>query len=438
MVGGKALNKGKLLKERYRTDEVLGEGAHGTVYRVTDLSMGEICWAVKEIREESLPLDERADIVAHFYREAEILRKLNHTGLPKVVEAFSDGNHHYMVMEHVEGRTLRDVLNEGLPEKQNVLAWALSLCDILLYIHSQKPSPLIFRDLKPSNIMVTSRNRLLLIDFGIARYYNPEKSSDTTPLGTPGYAAPESYGTAQTDARSDIYSLGATLFELLSGADLTTFNFVFPPLSRINSTVGPALEGIVARCLELSPESRYQSAAEVRDALMPLYRKKKHSATSLKKPQQNQPEPVLSSSKPVHSISIAAASPSKRSALVPLPDSMRLWNSPVSRPPLRVPFVPAWLLHILEDQSDVIRKAPGLLFILISLCSFCLSYEIRGGGCFSLIFFVIILAIGILAIPALLICRLYFHIFWVILALAMDYGLYWIVTSHHYGLGVLH
>ena len=181
------------------------------------------------------------------------------------------------VMEQIEGKTLQDISEMKKPDIQAVTGWAIKLCEIFTYLHTLSPSPLIFRDLKPSNIMVTSRGRMTLIDFGIARYYDPHKTSDTVPLGTPGYAAPEQYGNSQTDARSDIYSLGATLYSLLSGADVASFNLSFPPLSRLNPSVGPVLEGIVERCLSLSPEQRYQRASDVKSALLPLHRRKQRA-----------------------------------------------------------------------------------------------------------------------------------------------------------------
>ncbi|MGV8120870.1 MAG: protein kinase [Candidatus Xenobiia bacterium LiM19] len=273
-----ALKTGEVLKGRYTIKSILGQGAFGVVYVADDISIAGAEWAIKEIWEGSLSTDERLEALELFRKEFNILKNLNHTGVPKVVDCFSEGARHYMVMERIEGRTLEKILDEGVPELRSVLTWALKICDILEHLHSSGPSPLIFRDLKPSNVMVTPRGRVLLVDFGIARFFNPEKSKDTCELGTPGFCSPEQYGTCQSDARSDIYSLGATLYHLLCREDLARYNFKIPPVRNFNSAVPEALERILSKCLEMDAKKRYQSIRELRLQLQSVESLLLHSA----------------------------------------------------------------------------------------------------------------------------------------------------------------
>jgi len=336
-----SLQPGIVLKNRYRIDGVLGEGAHGTVYSAADLNIDGTSWAVKEIRECSLPAGERQDVLAHFYREAGILRSLNHTGVPKVVDVFCHDSCHYMVMEHVEGQTLQELFRSAKPDVRTVVGWALRLCQILECLHESNPHPLIFRDLKPANIMITGRGRLILIDFGIARFLNPAKNGDTVALGTPGYAPPEQYGNAKTDCRSDIYSLGATMYELLTGADPASYNFCFPPLAELNPSVGPRLEGIVMRCLERLPEKRFQSVRELHVELKALYSRK-----------QTYTAGASAGLQPLSTGTGAGGSGSTPTPLVPLPSYARLWNPNVQRPPLGAGFMPKRVLQFVENMSE--------------------------------------------------------------------------------------
>ena len=275
-----ALKTGEVLKGRYTIKSILGQGAFGVVYVADDLSIDGAQWAIKEIWEGSLSSDERQEALELFRKEFNILKNLNHTGVPKVVDCFSEGARHYMVMERIEGRTLEKILEEGVPDLRSVLTWALKICDILEHLHSFGPSPLIFRDLKPSNVMVTSRGRVLLVDFGIARFFNPEKSKDTCELGTPGFCSPEQYGTCQSDVRSDIYSVGATLYHLLCREDLAQYNFKIPPIRNFNSAVPGALERILLKCLEMDAKKRYQSVRELRLELQSVESMLLHTAAT--------------------------------------------------------------------------------------------------------------------------------------------------------------
>jgi predicted Ser/Thr protein kinase len=268
-----ALNRGDILRNRYRIDAVIGQGAYGMVYQASDLTIPGSLWAIKEIWEGSLSDDEREEALELFAKEAQILKELNHTGIPKVLDSFSEGPRHYMVMEFIEGETIETLAGKGKPDVKTVLSWASRVCDILEYLHTLNP-PVIFRDLKPSNIMITKRGRVMLIDFGIARFFNPMKKQDTAIMGTPGFSPPEQYGTGQSDERSDIYSLGATLYHILSGEDLEQFSFIVPALSRYNRHVSPDLDSIIARCLQKEPGNRYQRVSELKKDIAALMEKK--------------------------------------------------------------------------------------------------------------------------------------------------------------------
>ena len=255
---------------RYRVVSILGQGGMGAVYLAEDQYLFGKRWALKEFVDTfSNPVD-RANAIKQFEQEARILVSLSHTNLPHVADYFTEGGRQYLVMEYVDGDPLATLLQAskgGLSEAQ-VIDWAAQLCDVLAYLHSQKPQPIIFRDLKPANIMLARSGQIKLIDFGIARLFDATKRTDTLKMGTVGYAAPEQYaGHGQTDARSDIYALGATLHHLLTGRDPSMQPFIFPACRTLKSTVSPVLEAVVARAVQLDPAQRFQSVTELRQAL---------------------------------------------------------------------------------------------------------------------------------------------------------------------------
>ncbi len=250
----------------------IGHGGMGAVYqardtRPRDTRRGTLC-AIKEMSLSTVPPHEQPQAIQNFLAEARILSRLNHPNLPAFTDFFTEGARHYLVMEYIDGDTLEDLLerNKGPFSEPRVLGWARQLCDVLEYLHSQQP-PVIFRDMKPGNIMVTHSGRIKLIDFGIARLFQASSSQDTQLLGTPGFAPPEQYGSAQTDERSDIYSLAMTLFQLLTlavsenGFGLTDVHTKFP---HISPPVARALE----KATSLRPEDRYDSVVVFRRALL--------------------------------------------------------------------------------------------------------------------------------------------------------------------------
>ena len=255
-----------LLNQRYVIMRTIGHGGMGAVYQARDLRRQTIC-AIKEMSLSMVPLEERAKAVQNFKAEAKMLAGLHHPNLPTFSDFFTEGSRHFLVMEYVDGITLDSYLerNNGPFPERRVLGWARQLCAVLTYLHSQTPA-IIFRDMKPGNIMLMQNGRVKLIDLGIARFFRHASSQDTQLLGTPGFAPPEQYGKAQTDERSDIYSLAMTLFQLMTntlsekGFGLQDVHLVYP---QISLHVARALEKATA----LSPGDRFQSAEAFQQAL---------------------------------------------------------------------------------------------------------------------------------------------------------------------------
>ena len=252
----------------YTITRAIGQGGMAAVYQATDTRTHSLV-AIKEMSQDSLSPAEVREALESFVQEAELLMGLRHKGLPRVSGHFSEGSRHYLVMEYIEGQTLEQRLtaagNRPLPERE-VVGWADQICDVLTYLHNRRP-PIIFRDLKPANIMVTPAGRIKLIDFGIARVFTPGRARDTQVLGTPGFAPPEQYGKAQTDARADVYALGCTLYQLLSGYDPASTPFALPPLHSRNPSVSPYVEVAIERATKLDREGRFRSASDFQRAL---------------------------------------------------------------------------------------------------------------------------------------------------------------------------
>ena len=258
-----------VLQDRYVITEKLGQGGMGAVYRASDRRLSTVTWAVKEMSLSAItgPL-ERQRAREAFRREAEMLAALAHPNLPRVTDHFEQDGKAYLVMEYVPGETLLSFLQrEGLPQPlPRVLAWARQLCDVLDYLHTQQP-PIIFRDLKPANIMLTPQGQVKLIDFGIARVFKPGQARDTQAFGTVGYSAPEQYGHGQTDARSDVYALGVLLHQLLTGHDPTITPFRLPSATQINPNVPAYISAALATATTTDPDRRFPSIRAFRDAL---------------------------------------------------------------------------------------------------------------------------------------------------------------------------
>ncbi len=219
------------LQNRYRIISQVGTGGFGVVYKATDTQHADRLVAIKEIELSGLRPRAVIDATDAFKREVQLLSQLTHPNLPCIYDYFTTPERWYLAMEFIEGETIEQYASkapEGRLPLSEILDIGLQLCTVLDYLHSQQP-PVIFRDLKPANIMRTSRGHVYLIDFGIARHFKPGQAKDTVALGSPGYAAPEQYR-AQTTPRSDIYSLGALLHHLLTTHDPAETPFQFTPL----------------------------------------------------------------------------------------------------------------------------------------------------------------------------------------------------------------
>jgi serine/threonine protein kinase len=224
----------KLLNQRYRVQHVIGRGGMGTVYLGVDTHLGDRLVAIKEMTPGNQPFAETVAMAKRFQQEAHLLAGLQHPHLPSIYDHFSEGHRWYLVMSFIKGQTLDAYLQTrgGRLGIEEVVEIGLDLCSVLQYLHTYRP-PIIFRDLKPSNIMRTMDGHIYLIDFGIARIFKPGQQSDTSYQGSLGYAPPEQYGTSQTTPRSDIYALGVTLYHLLTGYDPATTPFHLPPLKSL-------------------------------------------------------------------------------------------------------------------------------------------------------------------------------------------------------------
>jgi serine/threonine protein kinase len=260
----------RLLKKRYEIVGILGKGGMGCVYKVADRARRGKVLAVKELRTGKLQAQKVHEALAQFQTEAQILTRLTHPNLPKVYDYFSLPGAYYIVMEYIRGKTLEQMLNSrrGKPvDEQLALSWALQICRAMLFLSVQKPRPIVFRDMKPSNIMIAHDGRVKLIDFGIARFFKEDRTEDTYVYGTPGYAAPEQYGTGQTDVRSDLFSLGATLYHCLTGEHPPQNPLDFIDPRQKNPKLSRETAAIIKKASAPDMAKRYQSAYHMKIAI---------------------------------------------------------------------------------------------------------------------------------------------------------------------------
>ena len=259
---------GTILQGRYEILRPLGQGGMSIVYLAADNRLGQVPVAVKKLDATQLGQAHKQSAIDAIRQEALTLAKLNHPGIARVMDYFSNGDYLYLVMEYVQGETLEEAISRtprGYDE-QHAIDWIGQLAQVLDYLHRQNP-PIIFRDLKPSNIMVQPDGKLKLIDFGIARMFKPGKTADTQSLGTPGYAAPEQYGRGQTDTRSDVYSLGVVVHRLLTGYDPTLTPMRLPSVRQLRPDLPPQIEAAIDRALQLDPSLRFSSVRSFATAL---------------------------------------------------------------------------------------------------------------------------------------------------------------------------
>lgn len=264
----RVLSPGTILENRYEIQRVAGRGGMSTVYAARDLRFGQVerMCAIKEMGDSEPDPGTRALSLVNFEREAALLATIAHPAVPKIYDYFAYDGMIYLVLEYIDGQDLeRTLFARKAPfQEEDIIRWGIETCDVLEMLHSFEPSPIIFRDLKPSNIMLRSSGRVALIDFGIARTF--QGSQRGTMIGTEGYAPPEQYR-GMADARGDIYALGATLHHLATNSDprqQTPFTFHERAIQSLNPSISAALAEIVTRMLAYHPDQRYQCVADVR------------------------------------------------------------------------------------------------------------------------------------------------------------------------------
>jgi serine/threonine protein kinase len=274
---GQQLQTGSTLMDRYLIQSILGVGGMGAVYRARDLHFPNAVKlvAVKEMVNRVLDPVVRTTIIRNFEREANILASLDHRAVPRIYDFFTINERSYLVEEYISGQDLETIINNTtnfLPEER-VIQWAIEMSDVLHYLHTHKPEPIIFRDMKPSNVMINIHDHAVLIDFGIAKTFQTGQRG--TQIGTEGYSPPEQYRGDATP-QADIYSLGATLHHLLTKQDPRLeppFSFSERPIRKVNPNVSLEFETIINSTLQYDPENRIQTALQMKTQMADLARK---------------------------------------------------------------------------------------------------------------------------------------------------------------------
>lgn len=264
------LGAGQVLQNRYEILHMLGQGGMGEVYMGRDLRLKGRSCVVKKLRDDFYRDEDRQKAQEFFQREMEVLAELEpHKNIVRLLDYFPENGDFYLVMEYVQGNNLHFMLHEergGEPfSEDTVIKWAQEICDVLNYLHEQHP-PIIYRDLKPSNVMIDVKGEVKLVDFGIARR---AQTGENTHVVSAGYSPPEQYW-GSADARSDIYSLGATMHFLLTGRDPEALHSCSP--RAINPDVSESLDKVIQHCTMQEVNERYQSAQELSEALLYVHR----------------------------------------------------------------------------------------------------------------------------------------------------------------------
>ena len=250
---------GTVIDGKYEVLREIGRGGMSVVYLAMDTHLNKQ-WAVKEIRKKGSGKNDEI-VVNSLLAEANLMKRLDHPALPRIVDIIDNGVTIYVVMDYIEGESLDKILLEyGAQPEEKVINWAMQIADALSYLHGQKP-PIIYRDMKPANVMLKPEGNIKIIDFGIAREYKEQNLADTTVLGTKGYAPPEQYS-GQTDPRSDIFALGMTMHHLLTGVDPRNGE-PYAPVRQWNPELSEGIEIIIDRCVQPASENRYQSCADL-------------------------------------------------------------------------------------------------------------------------------------------------------------------------------
>lgn len=255
----------EIIDSKYEILKLLNTGGmNSAIYLALDKKLNRQ-WAIKKVRKSS------SQTTSMLMAEASIMKNLDHPMLPRIVGIEEDPKFFYIIMDFVQGENLKTVVTSSGPQAQDtVISWGVKLCDVLTYLHGKG---IVYRDMKPANIMLSPDGNIKLIDFGIAREYKENASEDTTALGTEGYAAPEQYeGKGQTDARTDVYGMGITLFQLLTGVNPSSYQENIFSIRLQNPNLSSGLDKIILKCTNKDPKKRYQSTEELKKALL-NYRK---------------------------------------------------------------------------------------------------------------------------------------------------------------------
>lgn len=251
---------GQVIDDKYEILKLIGEGGMSKVYLAMDKRLNK-SWAVKEIEKKAKDRNNEI-VVQSAIAEANMIKQLDNPAIVRIVDIIDNGNVIYIIEDFVEGETLEALLEaDGAQPEELVVEWGKQLCEAFDYLHTRTP-PIIYRDMKPANVMLTPEGKLRVIDFGIAREYKEHNLKDTTSLGTRGYAPPEQFG-GKTDARSDIYSLGVTLFQLVTGRDPCLASTELKPVRQIDPKLSEGIETIIQKCVQHDPANRYQSCVEL-------------------------------------------------------------------------------------------------------------------------------------------------------------------------------
>ena len=263
------LKKETVLNKTYKVLKFLNKGSMGNVYLVERIKDNKQ-FVIKELLyTKACGIDEN-DTREMFFQEAEFLAKFDHHSIPKTYGTFSEENRHYIIMDYIEGKTLEEIINlsDSPILEYKAIQWIIELAEIMDYLHNSFEKPVIYRDLKPSNIIITPDGNVNLIDFGIALYYNPDRNTDTFYCGSPGYAAPEQYkGRGQTKPQTDIFALGVILLQMLTKYDPTIRPLFFPPVKSLNPRISYKLSLIITKAIQLNWLERYICMKEFKQAL---------------------------------------------------------------------------------------------------------------------------------------------------------------------------
>lgn len=257
---------GQIIDDKYEILKLIGQGGMSKVYLAMDKRLNKQ-WAIKEITKKAM--DRNNDVVIQSaIAEANMIKQLDHPAIVRIVDIIDNGNVIYIIEDYIEGEALNTILEtEGAQSQEQVIEWGRQLCEALEYLHTRTP-PIIYRDMKPANVMLKPDGGVKIIDFGIAREYKEHNLADTVSLGTKGYAAPEQFGgKGQTDARTDVYCLGVTLYHLVTGQNPCEPPYEIYPIRHWNPQLSAGLEAIIQKCTQLNPADRYQSCAELLYAL---------------------------------------------------------------------------------------------------------------------------------------------------------------------------